>query len=711
MTTDLRATLLEIESGVSKATENMIADTENRIKTLADALCHRLVSELGLRLREIQIESQIADNEKSLEDLIVPECLAHRSITSILRHKHKNLLDWETESFDRIGSSRESSSSQEHQQRTSPGTPFSQGYPKTRLEEDLARNYEPKYNASQYEFSQLPVVAGAQSSNQETRTVRRSTGPIVATDCRGSAELQLVQPQCNNGCSCNCHRQGIDREWTFNAFRLLIGTLRVLYRWPRQGNPQCGDNQCRIRYREACIQIDYNFPNWLLPIILTFILWSSPTRPELLLRVCRRIPFNSTYLAGSIFSYIYKKDIEGAKRALRRKQCSLYDIMEDGDEWCNVLREAVSYRFTAMVKLLVDEGIDPLPISQNDSIQSMALFSSLCSFKQKNWFMKVIPFSSFMKYADEEMGFTDLHKIILGILPLDLRQSLCNPYLQAQINNPGSKGITPLTLASMRGDTLAIQLLIENGANINGQSEVRGSPLKNACRYGNVDAVRLLLDAGAEVNKFHPMSASPLHFAALTADTFGDMATIQLLIERGADVNIQDSYQAGPLLSAIQTDNSEAAKLLIEHGALVDHRDWEQDTVIISAIIVRASRSVKVLLEAGADYTIINKYGRGVLHTIALYADMEIMQLFASIKMCGLNKNARDTSGKTPWQLFHDRQDVPPELQIEFWRLMDSVREINKSDEQIGNNDAMSEVSDEEFFDSLESYQLIPATA
>ena len=58
-----------------------------------------------------------------------------------------------------------------------------------------------------------------------------------------------------------------------------------------------------------------------------------------------------------------------------------------------------------------------------------------------------------------------------------------------------SSKTTALHLAAITGDRTSLQLLIDNGANINATDANRSTPLHKAVEYQNLVAVQALLDA------------------------------------------------------------------------------------------------------------------------------------------------------------------------------------------------------------------------
>jgi ankyrin repeat protein len=98
-------------------------------------------------------------------------------------------------------------------------------------------------------------------------------------------------------------------------------------------------------------------------------------------------------------------------------------------------------------------------------------------------------------------------------------------------------GFTPLHLAVFAQQEEAARALIEHGADTDVRSTgeiARVPPLGTAAFVGSVAMARLLLDAGADVNGQGEGGFTALHSAAL----HGNEELARLLLERGADPTV-----------------------------------------------------------------------------------------------------------------------------------------------------------------------------
>lgn len=141
-------------------------------------------------------------------------------------------------------------------------------------------------------------------------------------------------------------------------------------------------------------------------------------------------------------------------------------------------------------------------------------------------------------------------------------------------------GETPLVLATERGHTAMVELLLASGANPDGPVQYRQTPLHRAAGEGRLELVAELLDAGADVNARDESGATPLY----TAAQHGHFEVAELLIARGADLNAQTTgeFSSGetPLGTAIYYSHLDVAMALLEAGANPNLKDECGETAL-----------------------------------------------------------------------------------------------------------------------------------
>ena len=115
--------------------------------------------------------------------------------------------------------------------------------------------------------------------------------------------------------------------------------------------------------------------------------------------------------------------------------------------------------------------------------------------------------------------------------------------------------------------TDVVCLLIDNGADVNRQSGETGTPLVAACRTGSEAAVKVLLDRNADVNLVDTNS----HSTALeVASEKGRKSIVMMLLDKGAGLSSQAdgySYRQSALQLASKNGHENVVKILLDRGA------------------------------------------------------------------------------------------------------------------------------------------------
>ncbi len=126
--------------------------------------------------------------------------------------------------------------------------------------------------------------------------------------------------------------------------------------------------------------------------------------------------------------------------------------------------------------------------------------------------------------------------------------------------------------AAEKGDTDAIEKLLNEGANVNATLYGDGTPLIGAARNGHLEAVRFLLDRGADPNLSVSGDGNPLIMAARE----GHIGVVALLLDRGAAIDQMVSGDENALIQASNEGHLEVVKLLVTRGANVNAKAWAE---------------------------------------------------------------------------------------------------------------------------------------
>ncbi len=144
--------------------------------------------------------------------------------------------------------------------------------------------------------------------------------------------------------------------------------------------------------------------------------------------------------------------------------------------------------------------------------------------------------------------------------------------LQMDNNNGGSPTFLPLEHAVLSKTLILIKILLDAGANPNlgklalniaVQSAVL-TPPKSRNIYGHI--IQLLLDNGANINaSSNQTKRNPIHYAA----DGGDISILEMLLKKGADINEISKIGETAIMTAVRQNHEQCVHFLCEQGAKI----------------------------------------------------------------------------------------------------------------------------------------------
>jgi len=219
--------------------------------------------------------------------------------------------------------------------------------------------------------------------------------------------------------------------------------------------------------------------------------------------------------------------------------------------------------------------------------------------------------------------------------------------LLASKTNPNialSNGVTPLYIATAKGYTEIVKLLLTtDGIEVN-KAAIDGSTLLLiASNFGHIEIVKLLLASGAEVDKAINDDYPPLHSASANGHT----EIVQLLLAAGAEVNKVNKNGTTPLYFASQNGHTEIVKLLLAaNGIEVNKANKDGVVPLHIASNFGYIEIVKLLLAAGAEVNKAVNNEITPLYIASQNGHTEIVKLLLAANRIDVNKATFD--GGTP---------------------------------------------------------------
>ena len=147
---------------------------------------------------------------------------------------------------------------------------------------------------------------------------------------------------------------------------------------------------------------------------------------------------------------------------------------------------------------------------------------------------------------------------------IDVKRLLLSKMIDVNSRH-GDSLSTPLHQAAEGGNIIVGRLLLDRGADPDGQNRFGRTPLHEAIeaiRLGHKDMVMILLERGAEVNRqTKTQKYTPLHYAVMS----GSKGVAQILLEKGANPNKTNVYGITPISLANEYGYTDIAETIANH--------------------------------------------------------------------------------------------------------------------------------------------------
>lgn len=265
-----------------------------------------------------------------------------------------------------------------------------------------------------------------------------------------------------------------------------------------------------------------------------------------------------SYTDKEIISFIESGDFQTIKKLIESKSLDVnYNLEIDEYSKSTPLIEAIKYKQTNIINYLLENNADVnLTLGYSTPLTEAMYDEELVR--------KLIDLGADVNLPAELTGFTplmaSLHNIAITELLIEKG---------ADIEAKDDDGINALVYAASFNNEEMVKFLLEKGADANTVCEIKNehtdispTPLMNAAYKGNTNIINMLLENGADINYTTDYGMTALMYAA----SFNQFEAAKVLLENNADTSITDEYGRTALDLAKSEDYKDIVELLEKYN-------------------------------------------------------------------------------------------------------------------------------------------------
>ena len=180
----------------------------------------------------------------------------------------------------------------------------------------------------------------------------------------------------------------------------------------------------------------------------------------------------------------------------------------------------------------------------------------------------------------------------------------------ADVNRINQGGYHALLVAALADHQQMVKWLIANGASVNLAGNTGITPLMGAALANKPNSayiVQLLIENGADIEAKDEEQATAL----IVATAQQAMPVVNLLLNHGANANVKDRYQGTPIRYSVMGPNTDIMAALMRYVTIPDD---EKTDYLFLAIDKPNADTLKFLLANGIDPDVKNKAGESAFN-------------------------------------------------------------------------------------------------
>ncbi len=132
------------------------------------------------------------------------------------------------------------------------------------------------------------------------------------------------------------------------------------------------------------------------------------------------------------------------------------------------------------------------------------------------------------------------------------------------------------TVAAIEGDAKKVKALIDEGLKVNASNEGSNvSSMTFAALKGNVEVMDILIQNGGNVNLVEKDGITPIE----TAIAEGQVDVVKLLVENGADIHRKNKFGISPIQMMVSSSYDDIKKLVSDNKEVVTDQENKKESI------------------------------------------------------------------------------------------------------------------------------------
>lgn len=218
-----------------------------------------------------------------------------------------------------------------------------------------------------------------------------------------------------------------------------------------------------------------------------------------------------------------------------------------------------------------------------------------------------------------------------------------------------SNGRSPLINAALEGNFDIVKLLVEKGADVNVMDGSKvldeGTSLLVAAKKRDTLLVNYLLKNGADINQKDKYLNTALHKAVFSYEMDEEdiveeqkiLRVVKVLLEKGANVNLTDNRNSAALNIAALREHVSVVEYLLDNGAEINNKGENGNTALSYTVSNDNFELFNLLIKRDANHKLLLDNGQNLLFEAV--GSLEMMEML--INEFDLDVKHIDSLGKT----------------------------------------------------------------